>query len=201
MGNSESSVKNETILSDARPSLTENISRSLELLEEIEMENVIISLNWVDSCSNNAALLQHIADEIIRLSLAAPYTSSLSMNYLNLAKKLSHFTVSDTREVETFRDIFLKVCFEYYEACKSNEQEFNKTKKLSQFLGNLYNVGIVSSAFLSYWLRSLNSLSQTMILQVIKSKVEQEFEKPEPELCILEMRTMLIERKLIQIET
>lgn len=200
MGNTTSSDGNRIPPKLARPDLINlQMHQILQKLPNSSVDQIYMELKWLDGQAENKVLLENLATRTIACAVVA-YPSSC-LKYVELAKKLSEFTVNECREEISFKDIFIKKAIEKFDGMKNFTVSYSHTEKWlsAEFLGNLFNVDIISGVLVLHWLTSLIHQPdlQLMMLKVIKGKVEIEFQKPLHNRCIDLLMEMLIENNIV----
>lgn len=173
------------------------VTQTLQKLPICNVDMVYRALLWIDSHANNKSILKDLAFQIIEFS-----STQDPLKYLELSKKLSNFTVNDSREEITFKDIFIQACIEKFDAINKSNQTTAEKSNHAVFFGNLFNLDLISAVLISHWTVLLKNQSelQLMLLRIIKDKVLSECEKPMPQRNIDKLRMFLIEKEIIQPE-
>jgi hypothetical protein len=176
-----------------------HIDQILRSLHFQSVDEILARLVWVNGQSNNKSMLEHLASRIIAYAVASDQT--LCLKYVELAKKID-FTVNDTREEISFKDIFVQRSTQKFRTMKEfGDTAFTLDEKLktAMFFGNLFNVGIITSILMNYWVNSFHHQPevQLTILRVIKEKVQTEFQRPLCDKHIELLMETLIEKKFV----
>jgi hypothetical protein len=151
----------------------------LERLRVRTVDDLVNTFRWIDFKPENSSLLDLLATKIVEhANVKSP---DLCLKCVKVAKGLENFKVKDSKEDITFKDIFLKkatVIFKEIEATglKTTEEK----KRAAEFLGNLFNVGIVSSVLMTHWLTSIKNQPEVhqKMLTTIEDKVKLESQRP-----------------------
>lgn len=151
----------------------------LAKLKENDVGSVKSSLLWVNSVTENRHLLDNMAKFIINHALSP--VSDYCLKYLQLAKELEDFTVNNPKEETKFKDIFIKKSVEIFKDLQKNKYpDVGTREKVAFFMGNLFNVGIITSALMAHWLTATKSQVDVYgkMLKTIEDKVKLESERP-----------------------
>ena len=169
-----------------------------KLLNDSSVDEVLSSLQWI-SLQNDPILLDHLADTIISQAISNP---NHSPTYLNLAKLTELSVTSVTKEEINFKDVFMKksiIIFQEMERDISSKSKDNLVK--AQLLGYLFNVRLVSTVLISYWLNTIQEThpeEHKIILETIADQVEIEFQRPIHDKQIDSLIQLMQERGIIQ---
>jgi hypothetical protein len=176
MGNSSSNaipISSDSTLFDLE------IEILLEKLRVSTVDGLVNTFRWIDFKPENFALLDLLATKIVEHAIVK--SPDLCLKYVQVAKELENFKVNDSKEEIRFKDIFLKKATLIYKEIEVKGLKTAEEKKTAAvFLGNLFNVGIVSSVLMTHWLTTIKNQPEIhqKMLKTIEDKVRLEFQRP-----------------------
>lgn len=112
--------------------------------------------------------------QIIKTITNAALYSDSSLKYATICKELSTFVVPNTSGNGNFKDGLLRYMHFQFDSLLGTSTTIDVIA-ITTFIGNLFNVDLVSTALLRYWLSNLVSSRKTLaaenLLKVIQAKV------------------------------